>query len=80
MELIENGKIISSGSINTDYIGPQSKQITNFHSLTYLIRKDMLSILDLRLKMITLGQRAVTLLHPTRSSFRGMIVQDIAKW
>ena len=26
-ELIENGKIISSGSINTDYIGPQSKQI-----------------------------------------------------
>ena len=26
-ELIENGKIISSGRINTDYIGPQSKQI-----------------------------------------------------
>ena len=26
-ELIENGKIISSGIINTDYIGPQSKQI-----------------------------------------------------
>ena len=26
-ELIENGKIISSGNINTDYIGPQSKQI-----------------------------------------------------
>ena len=26
-ELIENGKIISSGSINTDYIGSQSKQI-----------------------------------------------------
>jgi len=26
-ELIEDGKIISSGSINTDYIGPQSKQI-----------------------------------------------------
>ena len=26
-ELIENGKIISSGNINTDYIGPQSRQI-----------------------------------------------------
>ena len=26
-ELIENGEIISSGSINTNYIGPQSKQI-----------------------------------------------------